>query len=122
MSVTDENQELINTICEALLEKKAERVLLMDVRKLTSLSDYFIVCHGTNDTQVKALASNVLTKVSTDLDIKPFSKEGMDARRWVIIDYVDIVVHVFLEEVREYYSLERMWSDAKVTQIEDSKS
>lgn len=111
---------LIDTITEALLEKKAKDIVLLDVQGLTSLTDYFIVCHGTSDTQVKALADNILDHTSKKLDEKAWNKEGLDGRRWVILDYVNVVVHIFNEEKREFYGIERMWNDAIRTDIKDT--
>jgi ribosome-associated protein len=111
---------LIDTITEALLEKKAKDIVLLDVQGLTSLTDYFIVCHGTSDTQVKALADNILDHTSKKLDEKAWNKEGLDGRRWVILDYVNVVVHIFNEEKREFYGIERMWNDAVRTDIQDT--
>lgn len=111
---------LIDAITEALLEKKAKDIVLLDVQGLTSLTDYFIVCNGTSDTQVKALADNILDHTSKKLDEKAWNKEGLDSRRWVILDYVNVVVHIFSEEKREFYGIERMWNDAVRTDIKDT--
>jgi len=118
---TDSATLLIDTITEALLEKKAKDIVVLDVQGLTALTDFFIVCHGTSDTQVKALADNILDHTSKKLDEKAWNKEGLDGRRWVILDYVNVVVHIFNEEKREFYGIERMWNDAKRTDIKDTK-
>ncbi len=110
---------LINAITEGLLEKKAKDIVLLDVRELTTLADYFIVCHGTSDTQIRALANSVEKQVKDELGENVWQQEGKDSRRWVILDYVNVVVHIFTEEKRDYYGIERMWNDAKVTEIED---
>ncbi len=93
------------------LEKKAIDVQLLDVRKLTSVTDFFIVCTGSTSVQVKAIADNVLKSCRKD-DMTVYHTEGYDSLRWVLIDLVDIVIHVFQPEVREYYQLERLWGDA----------
>ncbi len=116
---TTDSGLLIDAIVDGLLEKKAKNVTLLDVRALTTLTDYFVVCHGTSDTQIRALANSVVEKVKEEIGEKVWKKEGMDARRWVILDYVNVVVHIFSEEKREYYGIERMWSDAEITKIED---
>ncbi|MGF1671108.1 MAG: ribosome silencing factor [Balneolaceae bacterium] len=110
---------LITSITDALLEKKAKNVVLLDVSQLTTLTDYFVVCHGTSDTQIKALADNVEDQTRIKVGEKPWKKEGMDSRRWIILDFINIVVHIFNEEKREYYGIERMWNDAVRTEIED---
>lgn len=116
---TADANELIEAITEGLLDKKAKEIVLLDVRKLTTLTDYFMVCHGTSDTQIKALAGSVIEKVKEKTGEQVWKKEGLDARRWVILDYVNIVVHIFTEEKRQFYGIERMWSDAEITEIED---
>jgi ribosome-associated protein len=89
------------------------------VRGLTTLTDYFIVCHGTSDTQIGALASSVSQKTKKELGEAEWKKEGLEARRWIILDYVNVVVHIFSQEKREFYGIERMWNDAEITKIED---
>lgn len=119
---TADPSELIDVIKDALLEKKAKEIVLLDVRELTTLTDYFIVCHGTSDTQIRALANSVMEKTKKTVGEAVWKQEGMDARRWIILDYVNIVVHIFSEEKRSFYGIERMWSDAAVTKIEDNES
>jgi len=118
---TADSSELIDTITEALLDKKARDIVLLDVRELTTLTDFFIVCHGTSDTQIKALADSVTEKTKKEIGESVWKQEGMDTRRWIILDYVNIVVHIFSEEKREFYGIERMWSDAIKTEIEDNE-
>jgi ribosome-associated protein len=115
-----QKQELLNTITEAMLEKKAHRVVVLDVRELTTLTDYFVICDAETDIQVKAIAENVSVKTKEVLAEPAWQKEGFDTRRWIILDYVDIVVHVFQTELREYYNLEKMWIDAVRTEIVDT--
>lgn len=118
---TADSATLINTITEALLEKKAKEITVLDVRELTTLTDFFIVCHGTSDTQIGALASSVSQKTKKVLGEAEWKKEGLEARRWIILDYVNVVVHIFSKEKRDYYGIERMWNDATITEIEDSE-
>lgn len=112
---------LIEIITEALLEKRAENIKLLDVRELTTLTEYFVICNGTSETQIKALTRGVSQKVKEELGENEWRKEGYEARRWVILDYVNVVVHIFNPETRDYYSLEKMWNDAVVTDIKDEK-
>ena len=116
---TTDSDALLNAIFEGLYEKKAKDIKLLDVRNLTTLTDYFIVCHGTSETQIRALANSAMEKVKETLGEQVWKQEGMDARRWIILDYVNIVVHIFSEEKRDYYGIERMWNDAIITDIED---
>lgn len=116
---TSDSQLLIDTVTEGLLEKKAKDIKILDVRSLTTLTDYFVVCHGTSETQIRALANSAIEKVKEDLGENVWKKEGLDARRWIILDYVNVVVHIFSEEKRQYYGIERIWNDAEITEIED---
>lgn len=118
-SFKEDPNPLIDAITEGLLEKKAKDIVLLDVRKLTTLTDYFVVCHGTSETQIKALADSATEKVKKDLGESVWKKEGMDARRWIILDYVNVVVHIFSEEKRQFYGIERMWNDAERTEVAD---
>ncbi|PWN05224.1 ribosome silencing factor [Rhodohalobacter mucosus] len=117
--ISVDTKKLIDAITDGLLEKKARDIVLLDVRELTTLTDYFVVCHGTSETQIRALANSVMEKVKETLGENVWKQEGLDARRWIILDYVNVVVHIFSEEKRNYYGIERMWNDAKVTEIED---
>ena len=118
-SKTANADKLVEVITNALLEKKAEEVTIMDVHELTTLTDKFVVCHATSDVQIKALANNVLETTKEQLGEAVWKEEGRDSRRWVILDYVNVVVHIFKKELREYYALERMWNDAEITTVED---
>lgn len=111
--------QLIEAIGEALLSKKAENILRLDVRNLTTLTDYFIVCHATSDSQVKALADIVIEDVKNTFEERVWRKEGHTTNRWIVLDYVNVVVHIFLRDLREYYGIERMWSDAEISEIKD---
>ncbi len=111
--------DLIAVIGEALLQKKAENILLLDVRKVTTLTDYFIVCHALSDVQAKAIADNVVEETKKKFGENVWRREGQDTNRWIVLDYVNVVVHVFLNETRGYYGLERMWNDAVITEIKD---
>lgn len=117
---TDDAPALLDAISEALLEKKAEDITLLDVRNLTTLTDYFIVCHAGSDVQIKAIADNVMEQTREKVGEKAWKKEGLETRRWVVLDYVNVVVHIFLRQQREFYGIERMWNDAEITKIEDA--
>ena len=116
---TADSDQLIEVITEALLDRKAEDITVLDVHELTTLADKFVICHAQSDVQIKALADNVSKATKEQLGEKPWKEEGRETRRWVILDYVNVVVHIFKEELREYYALERMWNDAAVQKIED---
>lgn len=110
---------LVSLINEALLEKKAEKICVLDVRKITTLADYFVVCQGGSDTQIKALANNVTEKIKEQTGEYVWRKEGLDSKKWVVLDYIDVVVHIFDEETRNFYALENMWNDAEVFAVVD---
>ena len=93
------------------LEKKAFDIDLLDMRKITSVTDFFIVCTGSTDVHVKAIADSVIDSCKKD-DLPVYNVEGRESLRWVLIDLVEIVVHIFQPEVRSYYQLERLWGDA----------
>jgi ribosome-associated protein len=103
---------------ELALTKKAKDVVVLDIRKLTDMSDFFVVCHGDNDTQVRAIADAILDG-TTELGMKPYRTEGWQGLQWVILDFVEVVVHVFYRETREFYKIERLWADAKVEKVVD---
>ena len=118
---TVDSDKLIEVIGEALLDRKAEDITVLDVHELTTLADKFVICHANTDVQIKAIADNVNKETKEQLNEKAWKEEGRETRRWVILDYVNVVVHIFKKELREYYALERMWNDAPVRKIEDDQ-
>jgi ribosome-associated protein len=102
----------------AASSKKAERIVILDVSKQLVITDHFLICSGNTDRQVKTIADEVERALSTG-GVKPYRREGEREGRWVLLDYVDFVVHVFHKEDREYYDLERLWADAPVIEFED---
>ena len=105
------SKNFADKITELIFTKKGYDVILMDLQKLATFADYFIICSADSDTQVKAIADEI-DKSLRDEGIKCWHKEGYQALRWVLLDYVDVVVHIFKKDVRDYYSLERLWGDA----------
>lgn len=116
---TADSDKLIKVITDALIDKKAEDVTVLDVNELTTLADKLVICHAQTDVQIKAIADNVNKETKEQLDEKAWKEEGRETRRWVILDYVNVVVHIFKEELREYYALERMWNDAPSQKFKD---
>lgn len=102
----------IDIYVSAVLGKKAEKVIALDVRGLTSVADFFIVCSGRSNRQVSAIADFV-ERYLKKKGIKPLSVEGKNEGLWVLLDYGDVIIHVFYESVRKFYDLEGLWSDAK---------
>ncbi|WP_372636149.1 ribosome silencing factor [Fodinibius sp.] len=116
---TADSDRLIEVITEAMLDRKAEDITVLDVHELTTLTDKFVVCHASTDVQIKAIANNITKETKEELGEQAWREEGLESRRWVILDYVNVVVHIFKKELRDYYALERMWNDAPVRKIED---
>jgi ribosome-associated protein len=100
------------------LKKKADEVVILDLRTLTSVCDYFVIASGSSETQVKAIADQVVDGLSRKGE-KPWHVEGYQALKWVLLDYVDVVVHVFHQETRTLYQLERLWADAAKENLAD---
>jgi ribosome-associated protein len=107
------NSKIFKTIIQAIQEKKAENIISLDLRKIPeAVSDFFIVCEAGSTTQVKAIADSIEEEVRQNCDELPYKHEGRQSLQWVLIDYVNVVVHVMLPENRRFYKLEDMWSDA----------
>lgn len=110
--------ELISKIISGVEDVKGINISLLDLRDIeNTVCSYFIVCNGSSNTHVNAIVSSVQKTVSKELREKPFHIEGLENSEWVLIDYVNIVVHVFQKHIREYYNIEELWGDAKTTQI-----
>lgn len=115
------SRTLARTIADLALSKKAIDVTIMDLKKLEAVADFFVVCSADSDTQVKAIATAIQSGTE-ERGIAPWHMEGLRALSWVVIDYVDVVVHVFHKEARSFYRLERLWGDAKMTVVGDQAS
>ena len=105
------------TAAHAAAGKKARRVVCIDVSALLMITDLFLICSGSNERQVRTIAEEIERRMVEAYGRKPIRREGERESKWVVLDYVDFVVHVFLEEQRDYYNLERLWSDAPVVAI-----
>jgi len=106
-----DNRELIKIAAAAAAAKKAEEPAALDLKGLSSVADYFFICGGSNPRQVKAIADEI-DEALAQAGVKPLRVEGLTESRWVVMDYGSVLVHVFLREAREYYSLESLWGDA----------
>jgi ribosome-associated protein len=119
---SDGTEVLLSSIITGIFEKKGHDVLKIDLRKLeNSIADYFVICHGTSTTQVDALCDSVEGTVIKKAGEKPLHIEGLDNCFWVLLDYGNVVVHIFLEKYREFYSLESLWADAETEKMADRK-
>lgn len=109
------NNKLFKTIIEAIQEKKGEKIISLDLKKINeAVTDFFIICEASNPIQLKAIADSVEEEVKKKCSEIPYKHEGRQAEQWILIDYVNIVVHIMLPEPRKFYRLEEMWSDASV--------
>jgi ribosome-associated protein len=108
---------LAKHVAELAISKKAHDVVIMNLRGLSSVTDFFVVCSGDSDTQVKAIANEVQEGLKKK-GVAPWQVEG-GSRNWVIVDFVDVVVHVFHKQTRQFYNLERLWGDAKIQHVVD---
>lgn len=113
--------QLISVIISGIEDVKGKEISILDLREIeNTVCDYFIICEGTSNTQVNAIVNSIQKKVSKELKDHPWHVEGADNAEWVLLDYVNIAVHVFQKHTREYYDIESLWGDAKTTVIETS--
>ena len=112
MSDTTISQAIATAAAEAARDKQAADVVVLDVAALLTITDYFVICSVASGPQLKAVTEAVEERIRTELDRRPARREGDAEGGWLLLDYIDVVVHVFGEEEREYYDLERLWSDA----------
>jgi len=106
------NQDILKTAVKALNDKKARDIRVIDISKLTTIASYFVIASGTSVSHIRSLADNVEEKLS-EMDVHPLQVEGYNSARWILLDYNDMVVHIFHEEDRAYYDLERLWQDGQ---------
>ena len=111
------NSRILKSIIKAIQDKKGENIVSLDLRKIhEAVADFFVICQATSTTQVRAIADAVEAEVKEDLGENPYRHEGQQAAQWILIDYVNVVVHVMQPETRKFYRLEEMWSDAPMTE------
>lgn len=122
--MTKENSnadQLISVVLNGIEDVKGQNINILDLREIeNTVCDYFIICEGTSNTQVNAIVNSIQKKVSKETKDKPWHIEGSDNAEWVLMDYVNVVVHVFQKHIREYYDIESLWGDAKTTEIKTS--
>lgn len=110
--------ELISVIIKGIDDVKGDDIQLLDLRELeNTVCDYFIICSGNSNTQVNAITGSIQKLVSKELKDKPWHIEGQNNSEWILMDYVNVVVHVFQKQIREFYDIESLWGDAKITEI-----
>ena len=109
------NSKILKTIIHSIQEKKGERLISLDLRKIPeAVADFFVICEATNNIQLKAIADFVETDVKKKCGELPYKHEGRQSQQWILIDYVNVVVHIMLPEPRKFYQLEEMWNDAPI--------
>ncbi|MEO7522680.1 MAG: ribosome silencing factor [Ferruginibacter sp.] len=111
------NSKIFKAIIHGIEEKKGEKIISLDLKKIPeAVSDFFVICEATNPTQLKAIADSVEYEVKQKCGEMPYKHEGKQGEQWILIDYVNIVVHIMLNEARKFYKLEEMWSDASIVE------
>jgi ribosome-associated protein len=117
---TDTSDFLSEIIIKGIQEKKGKNIVSLGLKNIEhAVTDYFIVCHGTSNTQVQAIAESVEEEVRKAIGVKPWHREGMQNSEWILLDYVDVVVHIFQENTRNFFQIEKLWADADVKEVEE---
>ncbi|GIV42023.1 MAG: ribosomal silencing factor RsfS [Vicingaceae bacterium] len=112
--------ELIQEVVFAADDKKAQNIVCLDLRPLSNaVTDFFVIAEGTSNVQVESIANHIIDKVKENLHIRPHHSEGFRNAEWILIDYIDVVVHIFQKPVREFYNLEQLWGDAESIPTEE---
>ncbi|MDR0363663.1 MAG: ribosome silencing factor [Bacteroidales bacterium] len=115
----EKTKELADCIIEAMQEKMAQDIVVIDFSELSNMiADYFIICHAGSSPQMEAIADAIERKTRTALKSRPWSHEGFENKEWMLLDYVDVVVHIFREDRRQFYNIEGLWADAIIKKID----
>jgi ribosome-associated protein len=118
--VRQDSDKLADVVVRGMQEKKAAEIVVLDLKELkNAVADYFIICSASSDTQIEAIARSVEEEVEKLTGQNPWQTEGRMNREWVLLDYVDVVVHVFLRDRRQFYALEELWGDAEIRYVEE---
>lgn len=114
------SDELSQLVIKGMQEKKASSIVIMNLKKVkNAVADYFIICSGNSDTQIDAIADSVEEEIYKLSQQNPWQREGRENKEWVLIDYVDVVAHVFRKDRRAFYALEELWGDAQITHLDE---
>ena len=114
-----DSKVLSEWVVEGMLEKKAMDVVVMDLRDVKhAIADYFVICSGNSDTQIDAISDSIEEQIHKNSKQNPWKREGRQNKEWILLDYVDVVAHVFNKEKRTFYGLEELWGDAQITRVE----
>lgn len=118
-----DSKKLCEAIVKGMQEKKAIDILVMDLRKVkNAVADFFVICSGGSDKQLDAIADSVDEEVFKTVKENPWHVEGKNNKEWMLLDYFDVVAHIFKKEKREFFALEKLWGDAEMTEIQDGKN
>ncbi len=116
----DHSEKLSQLVVKGMQEKKASDIVVMDLRKVrNAVADFFVICSGNSDKQLDAIAESIDEEVFKSLKEEPWHAEGKNNKEWVLLDYTNVVAHVFKKDRRSFYALEKLWGDAEITEIED---
>jgi ribosome-associated protein len=111
-----ESEELTALIIQGMEDTKAKNIMILDLQDIDhAITNYFVICHGSSKPQLEAIANSIVEKTVKNLKAKPWHREGFENAEWILLDYVDVVVHIFREDRREFYQLEKLWADANIT-------
>ena len=117
------SETLSNVIVKGMQEKKASDIVVMDLRKIkNAVADFFIICSGNSDKQIDAISDSIDAEVYKKFQENPWHTEGKNNKEWMLLDYINVVAHVFRKDRREFYALERLWGDADITEIDNNKN
>ena len=112
---------LANIVVKGMQEMKAKEIITLDLRDIeSSVCDFFIICHGTSSTHVSAIADSIIETSLKSIKEKPWNKEGLTNGNWILLDYGNIVAHIFQKETRDYYNIEKLWGDAKINFVKET--
>ena len=114
-----DSETIARACAAAAADKKAENPVLLDLRGVSGFTDFFLICSGSSEPQLKAISSSIRESLREKFDQRPLAEDGYPASQWVVLDYGDVICHLFYGEKREYYDLENLWSDAKRVPLED---
>lgn len=116
----NETQQLIEAVTEGIQEKKGKQIIIADLTEIgDTICKYFIICQGNSPSQTGAITDSIIENVRKKMQVRPASVDGQKNAEWVAMDYFDVIVHVFLPETRDFYDLEHLWADARLTEIPD---
>jgi ribosome-associated protein len=111
-----ESEDLTRSILAGMEAKKAQDITILDLQEIDhAITNYFVICHGASKPQLEAIAEGIIDNTLRDYGVKPWHKEGFENAEWILLDYVDVVVHIFREDRRSFYQLEKLWADANIT-------